>query len=672
METKSSHSNIHKLTFVGLVVTLGIVYGDIGTSPLYVMKAIVNFGRGQINFDYITGALSCIIWTLTLQTTIKYVIITLRADNRGEGGILALYALLKKKKKSVIYIVAIIGASALIADGIITPSITVMSAIEGLDAFHPGVPVIEIVIGILCALFIIQQFGTHLIGRFYGPIMFVWFSTLGILGAVQISHFPQIVQAFNPLCAIRLLIDTPSGFLLLGAVFLCTTGAEALYSDLGHCGIQNIRTSWVFVKATLILNYLGQGAWILTSQNHTTNPFFGIMPSWFLFFGIIISTAAAIIASQALISGLFTIFNEAMSLNFWPRQRISHPSNVKGQLYISFVNWFLLVSCIIIVLIFRSSSRMEAAYGLSITITMLMTTILLLNYMKSINRATILIVLFGIIFLTIECSFFVANMFKFMEGGALTVSLAGVFTLIMYVWYNGRKIKNKYIQFFKIKDYAELLQDIKEDDSIPKYATNLVFLSKADYSSDIESKIVYSIVNKHPKRADHYWILHMHFVDEPYTNQYSFEEIIPGTLFRLEFRVGFRMQPQLNLYFRRVISDLIESKEFDLRSTYPSLRKHNIDGDFKFIIIHRVHNYDHGFSIRDKFIMNFYTVFAHLGITDIKAYGLDTSNVQMEQVPLIINQTYESHIKRVDKTEKESEEEIESDELEKVNPIKNR
>lgn len=651
MDANHSHGNIHKLSLIGVLVTLGIVYGDIGTSPLYVMKAIVNFGKakGLVNFDYITGALSCIIWTLTLQTTIKYVVITLRADNRGEGGILALYALLKKKKTSMIYLIAIVGACALIADGIITPSITVTSAIEGLAAFNPNVPVIEIVIAILIGLFVIQQFGTHTIGKFYGPIMLVWFLVLGVLGTIQITYMPEIIKALNPMYAIKLLVDVPEGFLLLGAVFLCTTGAEALYSDLGHCGIQNIRVSWIFVKVTLILNYLGQGAWILHTRNFDTNPFFGIMPNWFLFFGVVISTAAAIIASQALISGLFTIFNEAMSLNFWPRQRISHPSNIKGQLYISFVNWFLMISCIIIVLIFQSSSAMEAAYGLSITITMLMTTILLLNYMRDIKRNWIIVIGFAAVFLTIELSFFIANMFKFMEGGVLTVTIAGIFVLVMYVWFNGRKIKNRYIQFFKIKDYSELITDLKEDESVPKFANNLVFISKADYSTDLESKILYSIINKHPKRADHYWILHMHFVDEPFTNEYSFEEIIPNTLFRIEFRVGFRMQPQLNLYFRRVISDLIANKELDLKSSYPSLKKHGIDGDFKFIIIHRIHNSDHGFSLKDKFVMNVYSFITHLGISDIRAYGLDTSNVQVEQVPLIINQKYESHMKRINK-----------------------
>ncbi len=647
MNSKRSKENINKLSFIGLIVTMGIVYGDIGTSPLYVMKAIVGFGSHHIDFNYITGAISCIIWTLTMQTTVKYVIITLRADNRGEGGILALYALLKKRKKSLIYIVAIVGASALIADGIITPSITVMSAVEGLTSFTKDLPIMTIVIVILCALFILQQFGSHVIGRLYGPIMFFWFLMLGVLGVNQIIHFPQILHAFNPIYAIELLVNTKYGFLLLGAVFLCTTGAEALYSDLGHCGIRNIRVSWIFVKAMLILNYLGQGAWLLRVGNFSVNPFFGIMPSWFLLSGVIIATAAAIIASQALISGSFTIFNEAMSLNFWPRQRISHPSNVRGQLYISFVNWFLLIACIAVVLIFKNSSNMEAAYGLSITITMLMTTILLLYYLKSIRYPLYSRILFGVVFFTIEGSFLVANMFKFMEGGALTIALASIFFIIMYVWYNGRKIKNKYIRFFKIQYYADLLADIKNDASIPKYATNLVYLSKADLPTDIDGKILFSIVNKEPKRADYYWLLHIHYVDEPYTNEYSFEELIPDTMYRIEFRIGFRLETQLNLYFRQIIADLIQNHEISGKSGYKSLEAHNIGGDFRFVVIHRVHNYEHGFSFHDKLVMRLYNLVARIGISDINAYGLDTSSVHTELVPLIADQKHRSKPVRI-------------------------
>ncbi len=656
METKLKNSNdISKLSFIGLIVTLGIVYGDIGTSPLYVMKAIVNFGGDKVGFDYITGAISCIIWTLTLQTTVKYVIITLRADNKGEGGILALYALLKKKKKSMIYLVAIVGASALVADGIITPAITVTSAIEGLHGLSGDFPVVEIVIGVLIFLFILQQFGTHRIGRLYGPVMFVWFLTLGVLGSMHIADYPQVLKAFNPMYAIRLLTESPSGFLILGAVFLCTTGAEALYSDLGHCGIKNIRVSWIFVKATLILNYLGQGAWVLSSGNTTVNPFFGVMPSWFLFFGVIIATAAAIIASQSLISGLFTIFNEAMSLNFWPRQRISYPSEVRGQLYIPFINWFLLIACIVVVVIFQNSSNMEAAYGLSITITMLMTTVLLLHYMHDKQVMLPLIILFALVFFAIEGSFLIANMFKFMDGGALTVALASIFVFIMYVWYNGRKIKNKYIRFFKVEDYVEILKDVKADTNIPKYATNLVFLSKADLPTDVESKIIYSIINKHPKRADRYWLLHIHHVDEPYTNEYSYEELIPGTLSRIEFRIGFRVSPLVSLHFSKVQTDLQQEDKFDLLSNYPSLRKHKIQADFTFIILRRIINFTHNFSFKDKFIMNAYQLIDKIGIADVKAYGLDTSNVEVELVPMIVNAKYYHKLHRLDDEEEEND-----------------
>ncbi len=635
-----SKSGINKLSLLGLIVTLGIVYGDLGTSPLYVMKAIVHFGRDGLTHDYIIGALSCIIWTLTLQTTIKYVIITLRADNKGEGGILALYALLKRRKKSVVYIVAIVGASALVADGIITPSITVMSAVEGLNNFTDGLPIIGIVIGLLCVLFFVQQFGSHAIGRMYGPVMLIWFLMLGTLGVSQIVHYPEILKAFNPYYAVLLLVNTHSGFLLLGAVFLCTTGAEALYSDLGHCGIKNIRISWVFVKAMLILNYLGQGAWILTSDVGNANPFFGIMPSWFLPVGVVVATAAAIIASQALISGAFTIFNEAMALNFWPRQHILHPSNVRGQLYIPLVNWSLLAACIAVVLIFKNSSNMEAAYGLAITIAMLMTSILLIYYMRSKGYSVLLIVAFGVVFFTIEGSFFVANMVKFMDGGALTLALGTIFSLIMYVWYNGRKIKNKYIRFFKVQDYARLLLDIKADESIPKCATNLVYLSKADLPSDIESKVLFSIVNKEPKRADHYWLLHMHYVDEPHTHEYSFKELIPNTLYRVEFRVGFRVEPQLSLHFQQIVKELIISGEICGDSGYTSLKRHGVHGDFKFIVIHRVHSYEYGFSLRNKVIMKLYSIISHIGISDVNAYGLDISNVQPEQVPLIVDQRH--------------------------------
>jgi KUP system potassium uptake protein len=653
MESTHPHNHISKFSVIGAIITLGIVYGDIGTSPLYVMKAILNANR---NFDanYIIGAVSCIIWTLTLQTTIKYVLITLRADNNGEGGILALYALIRKNKKKWLYFIAIIGASTLIADGIITPAITVVSAIEGLKGINPNTPVVPISIGIITALFFIQQFGSKAIGKSFGPIMVVWFSMLGILGFMQITHYALILKAFNPYYAINLLINYPNWFLILGAVFLCTTGAEALYSDLGHCGIRNIRVSWIFVKSTLILNYLGQGAWVLTHMNslHSeTNPFYTIMPESFLFFGVVMATAAAIIASQALISGSYTIFSEAMSLNFWPRQKIKYPTQVKGQLYVPFVNMFLFVFCIIMILFFQTSSNMEAAYGLSITITMMMTTILLGFYLKTNKIKQIFIVPFMAIFLTIELSFFTANMFKFLHGGWATLLIAGVIASVMVVWFNARKIKNSHLQFLKIESYFKILTDIKNDTTIPKYSTNLVYLSKANSKTDIEGKIIYSIINKQPKRADYYWLLHIDHVDNPTTFEYSFEPLIPDILFRVNIRLGFRVQPLINLYFRQIIEELVKDKEYNLTSNYPSLKKNNISGDFKFIIIHRIYNFDSSFKFKEKMTMNFYNLIKYLGISDIKSYGLDTSNVTVESVPLFVKSEYKNRIKRVNMEE---------------------
>jgi KUP system potassium uptake protein len=649
MEGKKTE-HLSKFGFWGLIVTLGIVYGDIGTSPLYVMKAIIG---ANIHFDadYIIGAVSCIIWTLTLQTTVKYVLITLRADNKGEGGILALYALVRKSKKKWLYVIAVIGASTLIADGIITPSITVVSAIEGLKEINPSTPIVPISILIISALFLIQQFGTKIIGKSFGPLMVIWFGMLGVLGMREILLFTPILKAFNPYYAIHLLINFPNWFLILGAVFLCTTGAEALYSDLGHCGIKNIRVSWIFVKLTLILNYLGQGAWILThtsSITETTNPFYSIMPDNFIIFGVIMATIAAIIASQALISGSFSIFSEGMSLNFWPRQRIKYPTEVKGQLYIPFVNWFLYIFCVIVVLFFQTSSNMEAAYGLSITITMLMTTILLGFYLKSMKIKTFFVIPFIALFLSIEVSFLIANMFKFLHGGWVTVLLAGIIFAVMVVWYNARIIKNSHLQFLKIENFFKILSDIRDDNTIPKYSTNLVYLSKADHKEDIEGKIIYSIINKQPKRADNYWILHIDHVDDPTTLDYSFEKLIPDTLYRVNMRLGFQVQPLINLYFRQIIDELVANKEFDLTSNYPALKKHRIPGDFRFVIIHRVYNQNQGFKFKERFIMNFYNIIKHLGITETRAYGLDTSNVNIESVPLVINTTHKNKITRVE------------------------
>jgi KUP system potassium uptake protein len=642
------HSAHTALSAAGILITLGIVFGDIGTSPLYVMKAIVAGSNGMITKDFILGAISCIIWTLTLQTTVKYVLITLRADNKGEGGILALYALVRKRRKWL-FALAIIGGSTLLADGIITPSITIVSAVEGLQLQHPGIQILPVAILIVTLLFIVQQFGTSAIGKSFGPMMMIWFGMLAVLGVSQLIHMPEVLKAFNPYYAVNLLYNFPNGFLLLGAVFLCTTGAEALYSDLGHCGINNIRISWIFVKISLILNYLGQGAWILNQPAGTSlpNPFFAIMPEWFLPLGVLIATAAAIIASQALISGSYTIISEAIQLNFWPKVRVSYPTTRKGQMYISSVNWFLFVACIAVILMFRTSSNMEAAYGLAITITMLMTTLLMAFYLMKIRRKPWIIAAFVMVYITIEGSFLGANLAKFIHGGWFTILLSGLIAFVMYVWQRGRSIKNQFTRFVQIEDYYQTIQDISKDPTIQKYATNLVYITHADYKTDIETKILYSICNKNPKRADTYWLLHVHITDEPHTMEYSVDKLVPGTLIRVEFRLGFKVQPRVNLFFKHVLEELVANHEITLESGYPSIKKHHIPPDFHYIIIRRIQNYDFDFPAFEQFVMDTYRLLTKMSTSDIRAYGIDTSNVLEEKVPFVVETGKRNVLKRV-------------------------
>lgn len=629
---------MNKVEFAGLLVTLGIVFGDIGTSPLYVMKAIVNTGE-TLDTNYVLGALSCIIWTLTIQTTIKYVLVALNADNNGEGGILALYALLRKHRRKWIYIIAIIGAGTLLADGIITPAITVTTAIEGLRGIDPELPVIPITLGIITVIFFVQRFGTEHIGRPFGVFMLLWFLLLGIVGTIGLVACPQVLKAFNPYYAICLLIESPHWFLILGAVFLCTTGAEALYSDLGHCGKRNITISWIFVKSMLILNYLGQGAWVLSNPDMAVgneNPFYAIMPQGILLFSIVMATGAAIVASQALISGSFSILSEAMNLRFWPRMRIKHPTNVKGQLFIPMVNLAMYIGVVFTVLLFRDSSHMEAAYGLAITITMLMTTQLLGFYLRMRGVSRALTVLFVGGYCVIEGIFLAANLSKFVAGGWFTLLIGGLICFIMFVWVGAQKIRRRYMSTRRLSDYYGIISDIKADESIPKYASNLVYVNHAHKDGCVDDKLLYSIINKQPKRADHYWLINLEFVDTPDTLEYTCSTLIKDTLFSVNMRIGFRIEPRVSLYLRQVVEYLVADGELELTSSYPSLRKNKIPGDFCFIIIHRIYYPEDSRDRKQNLLMSLYALIRRIGIGEPNALGLDTSVVVVERVPLII------------------------------------
>lgn len=639
-----NHQLHSKLSVAGLLITLGIIYGDIGTSPLYVMKAIIGLNH-IINEDIILGGLSCIFWTLTLQTTLKYVIITLSADNHGEGGIFALYALVKRTKIQWLIVPAIVGGSALLADGIITPPISVSSAVEGIRTFYPSINTVPIVIGILFVLFTIQQFGTKLVGKFFAPMMLVWFSMLGILGAIQICSNLEVLKALNPYYAYNLLKIHPDGFYVLGFVFLCTTGAEALYSDMGHCGRKNIRISWVFVKATLVLNYFGQGAYLIGHEGDTlmhlggknANPFYLIMENWFQPIGIVIATMAAVIASQALISGSFTLINEAMRLNFWPKVKIKYPTDLKGQLYIPSINWLLFIGCVGIVLHFEESGNMEAAYGLAIVLCMIMTTILLNYYLIMKRVSMFLIVPIIALYLCIEGSFLIANLDKFPHGGYVTLMIALLLIGIMTVWYLAKKISKAYTKIVKIDSYKKVLAELSVDLSIPKYATHLIYMTNSTRTDEIEEKVMYSILQKRPKRADMYWFVHVNILSEPYRREYRVTEIIKDDLYRVDFNLGFREPTKINLMFKEVIRDMVQNGEVDVTSRYESLNKNNIIGDFKFVLSEKFLSNDSDLTFFEKIVMNSYFILKKLSLSEEKGFGLDSSSVKVEQFPMVLH-----------------------------------
>ena len=660
--SSSSHQDLHsKYSIAGILITLGIIYGDIGTSPLYVMKAII--GTHGIDRDVVLGGISAILWTLTLQTTLKYVFMTLSADNNGEGGIFALYALVKRTKVKWLIIPAIIGGSALLADGIITPPISVSSAVEGVKIYFPELDTVPIVIGILCILFIIQQFGTSLVGKFFAPMMMIWFGMLAVLGIIQISHNTDVLCAVNPYYAYHLLSIHPEGFYVLGFVFLCTTGAEALYSDMGHCGRKNIRISWVFVKLALLLNYFGQGAYLIKHQGETLksidanngNPFYLIMADWFQPFGIVIATMAAVIASQALISGSFTLINEAMRLNFWPKVKIKYPTELKGQLYIPSINWLLLAGCIGIVLYFRESGKMEAAYGLAIVLCMIMTTLLLMYYMVIKRVSAYIIIPIILVYLTIEFSFLIACLDKFPHGGYVTIIIAALLIFIMSIWHTAKKISKNYTKIVKIDNYKKVLAELSVDLSIPKYATHLVYMTNANRVDEIEEKVMYSILQKRPKRADIYWFVHVNVTAEPYNKEYKVTEIIKDDLYRIDFNLGFREPTKINLMFKEVIKDMVAKGEVDITSRYESLHKNNIIGDFKFVLSEKFLSNDSFMHFYEKVVMNTYFFLKNFSLSEEKAFGLDSSSVKIEKFPMVLHAPEKIEMTRIYKEKKEAE-----------------
>ena len=644
-------STKHKISAAGVLVSLGIIYGDIGTSPIYTLRFIV--GDKLVTEGLILGGLSLVFWTLTIITSLKYVYLALSADNKGEGGIFALYALVRRYKASWVIFPAMIGCCTLIADGFITPAISVTSAVEGFKTLMPNITtqtIITIVIIILVVLFMFQQFGSSVVGKTFGPVMMVWFLFIASVGAYHLSANFGILKAINPIYGIDLLIKYPGGFWILGAIFLCTTGAEAMYSDLGHCGKSNIRLGWGLVKVSLLLSYFGQGAWLLSNFEGKplgeTIPFFSIIPDWLLVFGVIIATMATVIASQALISGTFTLVNEAMKLKLWPATRVRYPSQVKGQIYIPAINWILMFGCILVVLYFKEADAMQSAYGLAITFDMLMTTSLLVYYFSTAKKSTIRTLLLAVVFFSVEGAFLISNLSKFTHGGWFSFTIAFGFFIMMFVLLRARELRDRHTEFVDLKHYVPLIQDLQADTTIPKEATNLVYMAVADSKRYIDSNIIYSIFKKKPKRADVYWFIHVDTVDSPFTSKYSVDTIIPKKCFFVRIKLGFKADHRVNLLFNKILHEMADNAEIDLVSHYDSLRKHSMPADFKYIILHSLASVDSEISNLDNLIIQGYSFIKGHSLPTEEQYGLELANVAVENVPIMVGPSAKIRVKR--------------------------
>ena len=636
---ENQHDTFHKrITVAGSLIAMGIVFGDIGTSPLYTLNAVFH-GR-VINEVIALGTLSAVFWTLVFQTTIKYIIITLQADNKGEGGIFSLYALIRRYWGKWLIYPAMAGGAFLIADGIITPPISVASAIEGLQKELPHINTVPIVIAILIGLFVFQQFGSEKIGKVFGPVMLLWFTFIGLLGMWALKENWFVLKALNPFYAYKMLVSDPANFWLLGGIFLCTTGAEALYSDMGHCGRNNIRVSWVYIKITLVLCYAGQTAWLLNHAGQTIgniSPFYHIVPQAIYWPSLVLATMATIIASQALISGCFTLINEAIRLDIWPRHLVIFPGKIKGQLYIPFINWALMAGCIAMVLYFRESTRMEAAFGLSVTLTMLMSTVLINFYLHARRINSVLIIFITGTFFCIETAFLIANLQKIKDGGWITLLIGSILFMVMFIWRRGKSIKKQLTPLVSIEKYLPVLKKLSTDESIPKFTTNLVYLTTSLNEREIEQTVLNSILySGTPKRADIYWFVHVNVLDEPYALKYSVDTIVKNDVYLISFELGFRIEPRVDYYFRQVVNELVQCGEVNVSSRCEYSYQQSPMGDFRFVVMDSFLSYDNDMPAGKDFIMKSFYNLKHLSVKDAVNFGLEKSNLVTEKYPLIV------------------------------------
>jgi KUP system potassium uptake protein len=641
--------NLHKVSAFSLLMTLGIVFGDIGTSPLYVFTAITE-GR---NFDtlLVLGSMSCIFWTLLIIATVKYIYFALNADNQGEGGIFALYARLRATKSKWIIYPALVGCATLISDGFITPAISISSAVEGLDILYEGIPTLPIVCGIVSGLFLIQQFGTKKIGGLFGPIMLLWFLTLGILGSLQLFQNPEVLRAVNPMYAFRFLIQYPDALWILGAVFLCTTGAEALYSDLGHCGKRNIRITWSFVLVMLLLNYFGQAAYCLSIADGASvkSVFYATVPNGFLPYVIGIATIATIVASQALITGIFTLVNEAIKLKLWTNLKVKYPTTHKGQVYIPFINYFLLAGCLVVILIFRESTNMESAYGLAITIDMLMTSLLLgyLMLTQAKHKAVWILPVF-MVFFVVEGTFFASNLNKIVHGGWFTLLLASLLFLLLYFYHRAKGIRTRVTEYKKTQDVVPLLDYVIHNETLPYIASNLVYPTRSSRFNFIDVTIMHSLFHRQPKRAGIYWFLHIDITDEPYGVSYKVHTIIPKKSFYVKLAMGFKEPHLIDVMIKKVHKELARTGEIQGDNVFFGASDLSVPPDFKYILINSRVATDNHLSLKEMFAIRVYRLLKSIGLSAMEDFGLDPTNSIEEKIPINVAKIEKLQVHRID------------------------
>jgi KUP system potassium uptake protein len=636
-----------KASLAGVLITIGIVFGDIGTSPLYVFQAITSQGS-DFSYDLIMGGLSSVIWTLILLATIKYIYFALNADNKGEGGIFALFALLKARRIKWVIIPALIGCATLLADGFITPAISISSAVEGINNVNPDFPVLPVIVGIIVVLFAVQQFGTSAIGKAFGPVMLVWFGFLGYLGLINIAKNPDVLAAFNPYYAYNLVVNVDGGFWVLGAVFLCTTGAEALYSDLGHCGKGNIRISWGFMSVFLLINYLGQSALCLQDGFQLApkqTVFYAMVPPDLLYFAIAIATAATIIASQALITGVFTLMNEAIKLDLWTNLKVKYPSEHQGQIYIPFINWVLMGGCMLVIAIFQKSSAMEASYGLAITINMVMTSILLCFLLiKRFPRYRYFNIIIFAVFVVIEGIFLMSNLGKVMHGGAFTLILSLIFFTLLLLYYKAKQLRRNITDYVPMTKVVPLLNAVKSDPGILYEASNLVYPTRSTSPKKLDSTVFFSLFNKRPRKAGVYWFLHLDIISDPWGVHYTVNEVIDKSCYFVRLQLGFKEEHRVEYMMRKIHAKMVEKGELTGESVFESVKGQFAEPDFKFIVLNTRVATDNELSGFQSLCVKAYRFVKLTGLKPAEDFGLDKTNVAVEYIPISVTKQLDQEL----------------------------